>query len=246
MKQYGLIGKSLKHSFSQSYFEEKFAKEKILDCQYELFELDDIQQLPTVLHNHPYLEGFNVTIPYKQSIIPFLDELDLEAEQVGAVNTVRVLRSGQQVHTKGFNTDIIGFRESLVGKILPPKALILGTGGAAAAVSHVLDQEGITCQFVSRSERPGTLTYEALTPDIIREHKLIVNCTPIGTMENQCPPLPYAAIGADHFLYDLVYNPAKTKFLEEGEKRHATIQSGLQMLHLQADAAWNIWQTNKR
>lgn len=242
MKQYGLIGKSLKHSFSKSYFEEKFARERILDCQYELFELTDIQQFTGFIQNHPNLEGFNVTIPYKQSIIPYLDELEPEAAQVGAVNVVRIFRSGQQIYTKGYNTDIVGFRESLVSRALPKKALILGTGGAAAAVYHVLTQQGIDCQHVSRFQHPGMLTYEALTADIIHDYKMIVNCTPVGTMDNQCPPLPYEAIGKEHFLYDLVYNPLKTKFLEEGEKHHAATQNGLQMLHMQAEAGWKIWQ----
>lgn len=242
MRQFGLIGKSLSHSFSKAYFEEKFRREKITDASYELFEISDIQNINTFIEAHPDLVGFNVTIPYKQSIIPYLNELSEEAKAVGAVNTVRIQRINNQIFTKGYNTDIIGFRQSLEGATLPEKALVLGTGGAAAAVTYVLEQQGCQCMLVSRDAQRG-LPYSALTVDIVRDHRLIVNCTPVGTYPdiNKKPDIPYDGISGDHFLYDLVYNPAETAFLKEGLLRGAKVENGERMLRGQAEAAWRIW-----
>ena len=242
MRQFGLIGKSLSHSFSKIYFEEKFRREHI-DASYSLFELADITEITDFLQQHPDLAGFNVTIPYKQQIIPNLDELSDEAQAVGAVNTVVVHHIDNQIITKGYNTDIIGFRDSLQGIKVPESALILGTGGAAAAVKYVLEQLGCACTVVSRNPERG-LSYSALTPEIIRQHKLIVNCTPVGTFPdiNEKPDIPYEGISGDHYLYDLVYNPSETAFMKEGILHGAKVQNGLKMLHGQAEAAWNIWQ----
>ena len=242
MRQFGLIGKSLSHSFSKIYFEEKFRREHI-DTTYSLFELADITEITDFLQQHPDLAGFNVTIPYKQQIIPYLDELSDEAQAVGAVNTVIVQHIGNQIITKGYNTDVIGFRDSLQGIKVPESALILGTGGAAAAVKYVLEQLGCACTIVSRNPERG-LSYSALTPEIIRQHKLIVNCTPVGTFPDihEKPDIPYEGISGDHYLYDLVYNPSETAFMKEGILHGAKVQNGLKMLHGQAEAAWNIWQ----
>ena len=242
MREFGLIGKTLKHSFSQKYFEEKFRREQITDASYSLFELTDIKQLTEFIRQHPQLVGFNVTIPYKQQIIPYLDELSEEAAAVNAVNTVVIERVGGQILTKGHNTDIIGFRESLREVDLPKQALVLGTGGAAAAVTYVLENLGCRCTAISRDPQRG-LPYSALNADIIRQHKFIVNCTPLGTYPNinEKPDIPYEGLSGEHFLYDLVYNPSETAFLKEGILRGAKVQNGLQMLHAQAEASWRIW-----
>ena len=242
MFQLGLIGKSLSHSFSKTYFEEKFRREKITDFAYELFELSDIRQITDFIRQHPDLIGFNVTIPYKQAIIPYLDELSEEAAAVGAVNTVSIHHIDGQTITKGFNTDIIGFRKSIEDVVLPDHALVLGTGGAAAAVTYVLECRDCQCTAVSRNPERG-LPYPELTPDLIAAHKLIVNCTPLGTYPNinEKPDIPYEGISDEHLLYDLVYNPPETAFLKEGIRRGAKVQNGLQMLHAQAEASWRIW-----
>ena len=242
MREFGLIGKTLKHSFSQKYFEEKFRREQITDASYSLFELTDIKQLTEFIRQRPQLVGYNVTIPYKQQIIPYLDKLSEEAAAVNAVNTVVIERVGVQILTKGHNTDIIGFRESLREVDLPKQALVLGTGGAAAAVTYVLENLGCRCTAISRDPQRG-LPYSALNADIIRQHKFIVNCTPLGTYPNinEKPDIPYEGLSGEHFLYDLVYNPSETAFLKEGILRGAKVQNGLQMLHAQAEASWRIW-----
>ncbi|MBR5920437.1 MAG: shikimate dehydrogenase [Bacteroidales bacterium] len=242
MREFGLIGKTLKHSFSQKYFEEKFKREQITDASYSLFELTDIKQLTEFIRQRPQLVGFNVTIPYKQQFIPYLDELSEEAAAVNAVNTVVIERVGGQILTKGHNTDIIGFRESLREVDLPKQALVLGTGGAAEAVTYVLENLGCRCTAISRDPQRG-LPYSALNADIIRQHKFIVNCTPLGTYPNinEKPDIPYEGLSGEHFLYDLVYNPSETAFLKEGILRGAKVQNGLQMLHAQAEASWRIW-----
>ena len=244
MRQFGLIGKSLSHSFSKIYFEEKFRREHISDATYSLFELAHITEITDFIRQHPDLVGFNVTIPYKQQIIPFLDELSEEAHTVGAVNTVVIQHIDNQIKGKGYNTDIIGFRNSLQGINIPDSALILGSGGAAAAVKYVLEQLGCACTVVSRNPERG-LPYSALTSEIIRQHKLIVNCTPVGTFPDihEKPDIPYEGISGEHFLYDLVYNPSETAFLKEGILHGAKTQNGLAMLHAQAEAAWSFFKT---
>lgn len=241
MREFGLIGKTLSHSFSQKYFEEKFQRENITDASYSLFEIAEITQIKTFIQQHPQLAGFNVTIPYKQQIIPYLDELSEEAAAVNAVNAVIVKRIGNQLYTKGYNTDIEGFRNTLEGIKVPERAMILGTGGAAAAIKYVLRQKGCDLTIVSRDAQRG-LPYSELTPEIIAAHKLIVNCTPLGTYPNinEKPDIPYDGISGEHFLYDLVYNPSETAFLKEGINRGATIQNGLSMLHGQAEAFWKL------
>ena len=243
MRIYGLIGQSLGHSFSKRYFEDKFAHEQRFDCRYELFELPTIEHLTLLIEQHPDLIGFNVTIPYKQQIIPYLDEIDPEALRVGAVNTVRVTRADGKFKLFGYNTDIEGFRKSLVGQPLPAAALVLGSGGAAAAVTFVLRQWNVPYKIVSRRPHNEQLLYEQLTPAILTTHTWIINCTPVGMFPNveSKPSLPYEALTPQHFLYDLTYNPSVTAFLKEGAKRNCRTQNGLQMLYLQADAAWRIW-----
>lgn len=243
MRVYGLIGKHLGHSFSKSFFEEKFAREQRFDCRYELYELSNITSLKELLCSVPELSGFNVTIPYKQRILPFLDEVDPEAERVGAVNTVRIVRESGKIKLLGFNTDVEGFRRSLAGKPLPERSLVLGNGGAAAAVAFVLDQWQVPFRQVSRNPHDGQLAYNSLTPDLITEYPFIINCTPVGMwpQTDAKPDIPYAAIGCQHFLYDLIYNPLETAFLHEGKLRGARTQNGLDMLQLQAEASWQIW-----
>jgi len=241
MRLFGLIGKTLSHSFSQAYFEEKFRREGITDAAYSLFELENIGLVPALIQAHPDLIGFNVTIPYKQRIIPLLDELSEEAATVGAVNTVVIQHINNQVYTIGHNTDIIGFQQSMQDIKLPDRALVLGTGGAAAAITYVLKRLGCACTAVSRDPKRG-LTYSALTADIVARHRLIVNCTPLGTFPdvNGKPDIPYEGVSSEHFLYDLVYNPAETAFLKEGAFRGAHTCNGLTMLHAQAEAAWQL------
>lgn len=244
MHRLGLIGKTLSHSFSKTFFEEKFRREGISDYSYDLFEIPEIQQITDFIRQHPDLKGFNVTIPYKQTIIPFLDELSQEAAAIGAVNAVFIKRNGNQILTKGFNTDAEGFLRSMDGYPMPSKAMVLGTGGAAAAISYVLENHGCACTFVSRDPKRG-IPYSALTPELVREHPLIVNCTPLGTFPNinEKPDIPYEGISGGHFLYDLVYNPSETAFLKEGIRRGAMTQNGLAMLHAQAEAAWSLFRT---
>jgi len=238
MRKYGLIGYPLKHSFSPGYFKDKYEKENIKDARYDLYPLEDIKEVTKLLDGS--MNGFNVTIPYKKKVIKFIDELDPVAAAIGAVNTVRI-RDGKSI---GFNTDVYGFEESLktcFKRSKPSHALILGDGGATRAVKYVLGKLGIEHQVVSRKE--GFLNYSDLDEELIKEHRLIINTTPLGMSPNldTCPDLPYEHIGADHILFDLVYNPAKTLFLQKGEDQKATIKNGLEMLHLQAERSWEYW-----
>lgn len=243
MKIFGLIGKSLAHSFSQSYFEEKFEKEGLHDCQYRLFEISSIEKLPELIASEPDLCGFNVTIPYKKSVMDYLDELSSEAAEIGAVNVVRVFRVGKQVVLKGYNTDSEGFIQSLAGEQVPSPAMVIGSGGAAAAVMHALSRLKIPFLQVSRKGGAGQLLLSQVSAKDIEAHPFLINCTPVGTYGNvdQRLTLPYEALTSKHFLYDLVYNPDVTPFLQEGLRRGARVQNGLKMLHLQAEAAWRIW-----
>ncbi len=243
MRKFGLIGKTLKHSFSKSYFTEKFQKEGI-DAQYELYELADIAGLKDLLHD-PDLVGLNVTIPYKEQVLPYLNAVDPTAEAIGAVNTIRIERRGAEPFLTGFNTDFIGFTDSLKTMLKPyhQRALILGTGGASKAVRYALVQLGIEPTFVSRTPREGGLTYADLDEAVMTSHLLIVNCSPVGMFPHtdEAPDIPYDLLCDKHYLYDLVYNPLRTRFCELGEARGAAVQNGLAMLHGQAVAAWNIW-----
>ncbi|SHE36809.1 shikimate dehydrogenase family protein [Dysgonomonas macrotermitis] len=245
MKTFGLIGFPLKHSFSYRFFGEKFKKEEI-DAQYLNFEIANIGMLSDIVNEYSKLQGLNVTIPYKEQVIPLLDEMDTTAAAIGAVNVIKITRREGKVHLKGYNSDLIGFQRS-ISPLLDPaihlKALILGTGGGSKAVEYGLKHLGLSTQYVSRTKRDGVLTYDELTKDVMDEYKVIVNASPVGTFPNvdECPNIPYEYIGKDHLLFDLVYNPPLTKFLDLGERRGAKIKNGAEMLELQAMAAWEIW-----
>ncbi len=241
--RYGLIGHPLGHSFSAKYFAEKFSREGI-PATYDNYDIEDISLLTSLIERQPMLKGLNVTIPYKEKVIPLLTSLTPEAQEIGAVNTISIER-GEEITLTGHNTDCTGFRKSLQPLLRPhhTQALILGTGGASKAVEYVLRQLNIKAVKVSRTPREGQLSYEDITPEVMEQHLLIVNCTPLGTWPNvhTCPPLPYQAITPRHLLFDLVYNPEETTFLSRGKAQGATICNGLQMLHGQAIAAWEFW-----
>ena len=248
---YGLIGSPLTHSFSKKYFTEKFEKENISDCIYDLFPIESIDKLPQLIKDHPDLLGLNVTIPYKESVLPFLDELDETAKIVGAVNCIKI-ESGiryQVSRLKGYNTDVFGFRQSIKPFLENhhERALILGTGGASKAVHYVLKEIGIDCYFVTRHKTQDasikTFIYDELNENMINAFKLIVNTTPLGMFPdvNNAPQIPYEFISSSHLLYDLVYNPAETEFLKRGKEKGALIVNGLSMLQQQAEEAWRIW-----
>ncbi len=248
MNLYGLIGKPLTHSFSKRYFAEKFGREGITGSRYDLFPLDDVDELPALLSSYPNLRGLNVTIPFKQAVVPYLDSLDEHsAARIGAVNTIKLFADGS---TKGYNTDYYGFRQSVDEwldrrgeKCEGMKALVLGNGGAARAVMAALQDLGAEPQLVSRTKSEGIITYEDLTAEVMAEHRLIVNTTPLGMYPKieSFPPIPYQMVGKRHFLYDLVYNPLSTLFLQKGAMQKAAIHNGLKMLQLQAEEAWKIW-----
>ncbi len=246
MRRFGLIGFPLEHSFSKKYFAQKFENEGVGDCLYELFPLKNISDLPDLLSHKYDLVGLNVTIPYKESVIPLLDSLDETAARVGAVNTIRI-ENGRLI---GFNTDVFGFEKSLLDfieksgqKPAGVQALVLGSGGASKAVIFVLKRLKISFQLVSRSTKKGHLTYQEINEEILHSHHLIINTTPLGMYPQveTCPALPYRAILAGQLFYDLVYNPGKSLFLAKAEDRGAHICNGLPMLHLQAEKAWEIW-----
>ena len=245
MDKYGLIGYPLEHSFSRNYFNEKFRNERI-DAEYDNFEIPSIENFKEVLETTPNLRGLNVTIPYKEEVIRYLDELSAEARAIGAVNVIRVTHRGSKTVLKGFNSDVIGFTRSIESMLEPlhRKALILGTGGAAKAVDYGLKSLGLGTLFVSRTARPGVITYNDVTPDLIRSHKVIVNCTPLGMYPHvdSCPPLPYEAMDSHTLLYDLLYNPDETLFMQKGRQQGAITKNGLEMLLLQAFASWEMWQ----
>lgn len=243
MPKLGLIGYPLSHSFSPGYFADKFEKEQIFGWQYDAYPIADIADFPTLWNDIPDLVGLNVTIPYKQQVIPYLDELDETAAKIGAVNTIK------KVDDKliGYNTDAFGFEASLLellGENTVRKALILGTGGASKAVEYILSKNDIAHQYVSRTAKEGQITYDDIDVGILTSHTLIVNTTPLGMYPNidNCPDLDYNSISSDHYFLDLVYNPPKTLFLKQGEKRGAAIMNGLMMLHQQAEEAWRIWK----
>ena len=247
MRTYGLIGFPLQHSFSKSFFTEKFKQEDI-EAEYLNFEIPSINEFQEILDTQPHLCGVNVTLPYKEQIIPYLDELAESAKKVKAVNVVQIRRNQEGIKTIGHNSDLYGFYESIKPLINPKehtKALVLGTGGASKAIIQGLIDLNIKPQLVSRKKQVGVLTYEDLSETILNEYKVIVNCTPVGTYPNtkDCPSLPYDEITPSHLLYDLVYNPEVTLFLEKGIKQGAKTINGLQMLHLQAKRSWEIWNT---
>jgi shikimate dehydrogenase len=245
---YGLIGYPLTHSFSKDFFSKKFAKEKIKGTGYENFPLNNIMDFPALINTNPNIQGLNVTIPYKEQIIPYLNEIDPVAAEIGAVNTIRIEYMGKTKSLKGYNTDAYGFRRSLE-EILPAdlkisKALILGTGGASKAVAYSLKQMNIHFDFVSSSSK-SSLSYDVLNKDIIENCNLIVNTSPLGTFPNilEGPAIPYQYLNSKHILFDLVYNPSKTLFLQKGGEQGATICNGLKMLEYQALKSWDIWNS---
>ena len=244
MRHFGLIGKSLSHSFSAKFFNGKFKAEGI-DADYQLFEIEELNAIDKLISEHN-IEGFNVTIPYKESIIPHLDEITKEAHEIGAVNCV-VIKDGRKI---GHNTDIIGIEASLHWLDIDskPKALILGTGGASKAVQCALKRHDIEFKVVSRDASRGDITYDALTAETVSEHKLIINTTPVGMFPNveDAPSIDSSAIGTEHRLFDLVYNPAKTQFLARGEKRGAKTMGGMLMLQTQAIASWHLWNEKEK
>jgi shikimate dehydrogenase len=243
---YGLIGYPLSHSWSAAWFSEKFTKETITDKKYLLFPLEQISDFPGLIRMNPDLHGLNVTIPYKEKIIDFLDELDDTAKNIGAVNTIRIIRKPGVTLLKGYNTDAEGFRLSadLSGF---KKALILGTGGASKAVAFTLKNQGIDFLLISRNPvNSYSIRYAEITEEIMNSHSLIINTTPLGMYPDidSFPPIPYQWVTGSHFLYDLVYNPELTLFLNKGQEKGATIQNGKKMLQLQAEKSFEIWETS--
>jgi len=242
--KYGLIGYPLAHSFSIGYFNEKFQAEK-LDAEYVNFELPDIGEFPALIASNPDLKGLNVTIPYKEKIIKYLNELDGAAKTIGAVNVIKFIRTKNGLKLKGYNSDYAGFYDSIVPELeeTHKKALILGTGGAAKAVAYALKKLNIECTYVSRDVEKGALLYIDLDEKIMTEHTIIVNATPVGMYPNvdEAPDIPYQYITRQHLLYDLLYNPDVTRFMRLGKERGATTKNGLEMLLLQAFISWKIW-----
>ena len=248
-KQYGLIGYPLGHSFSSSFFAEKFMFEGI-DAMYSNYEIATIDQLKTILELNTHLVGFNVTIPYKEQIIPLLAGISIEAKEIGAVNVVSVHRVDGKAALFGYNSDVVGFNNSIkpLLKSTHTKALVLGTGGASKAIVYGLKKLGLETQLVSRSKGENTITYEELDERLMNEYKVIVNCSPLGTYPNvdEAPVIPYELLTTEHLLYDLVYNPAETEFLKRGKMKGATIKNGAEMLELQALEAWRIWNKEEK
>ena len=243
MNKLGLLGKDISYSFSRTYFKKKFENENIKNTSYENFDIENIDLFPSIIKNTKGLKGLNVTIPYKEQVIPFLDKVNKKAKAIGAVNTIRITKTGKLV---GYNTDRYGFKKTLKPFIKShhKKALILGTGGASKAIAYTLDEMGITYQYVSRKLSDGVgFSYETLTEDDISDNQIIINATPLGTFPNieDCPNIPYHAINEKHILFDLIYNPEETKFLKLGNKNRATTINGLRMLEFQAEKAWSIW-----
>ena len=248
MNTYGLIGYPLGHSFSRKFFTEKFATEGI-DAQYLNFEIPSIEEFPEIIRNNPTLKGLNVTIPYKQQVMQYLDDISEEAKAIGAVNVVKCQLStvNCQLHLTGYNSDVIGFVNSIKPLLKPhhKKALILGTGGASKAIHYGLTKKlSMETLFVSRTAREGMITYEEVTAEVLKEYEVIVNCSPVGMYPHvdECPALPYEALNENNLLYDLVYNPLETLFMKKGAAQGATVKNGLEMLHLQAIASWEFWE----
>jgi shikimate dehydrogenase len=245
MKRFGLIGRTLSHSFSKTYFTNKFKEQGLADCVYENFELKTIDEFPLLISSLPDLKGLNVTIPYKEEVIQYLSEKNEDVKAIGACNCISI----EDGRLTGFNTDATGFRRSLAPYLQShhQKALILGTGGASKAIRYVLAQLGIQSLMISREKKAGTIVYEQIDREVLQSHLLIINTTPLGMYPeiNEAPPIPYQFIGPHHLLFDAIYNPAKTKFLTKGEERGARIINGHQMLIEQAEESWRIWNSLK-
>jgi shikimate dehydrogenase len=243
IKQFGLIGYPLGHSFSKKYFEEKFATENLQDCLFDLFPIKEIQVFKNLIAEQQNLVGLAVTIPYKETVIPFLDNIADATKEIGAVNCIKLVNG----KTIGYNTDVIGFEKSLkpLLKEHHTKALILGTGGASKAVQYVLKNIGIHYLLVSRIKTDSTITYEDISEEMLQSHLLVINTTPLGMSPNEegLPNLPYQFLTSKHLLYDLIYKPEKTLFLQKGEEQGAAIKNGFEMLVLQAEENWKIWNS---
>jgi shikimate dehydrogenase len=244
MRKFGLIGKSLTHSFSPTYFKNKFEREQIIDAHYELFPLENIEEINALKKEQENLIGLNVTIPYKESIIPFLDEISEQAQAIGAVNTIACLADGRW---KGYNTDAFGFEKAIQTfvDLKTRKALVLGTGGASKAVQYILTKHAVPFYLLSRSPKKDSkeIAYEELNQNMLESHTLIINCTPLGTFPNinECPNIPFEFIGDKHFVFDLVYNPAETTLMKKAKAAGAKVANGTSMLENQAEASWEIW-----
>lgn len=240
-KQFGLVGKNIDYSFSKKYFTEKFEKENLINHSYQNFDIHSVFEITQIVKN-PNLCGLNVTIPYKEEIIPFLDKISKKAKKIGAVNTIRTTKKGK---LKGYNTDFFGFQRSLSSLLNEhhKKALILGTGGASKAVAFALKKLGIQYSFVSQKLRRDYLSYEKLNEAIFQEYQIIINCTPLGTFPdiNSCPNIPYDLLNSNYIVFDLVYNPEETIFLQKAKQNGATTKNGMEMLVFQAEKAWEIW-----
>ncbi|MCB0443697.1 MAG: shikimate dehydrogenase [Flavobacterium sp.] len=241
-KRFGLIGKNISYSFSKKYFTEKFEKEKLEKCSYENFDLQTISQFPKIYRENKDLKGLNVTIPYKEKIIPYLDQLDKNASKIGAVNCIKFTKKGK---LKGYNTDYFGFKKSIQPLLQPhhQKALILGTGGASKAIAFALNKLGILYTFVSRSRKEDALDYKYINATTFDNYQIIINCTPLGTHPNlaECPPIPYEFFTSEHLAFDLIYNPEESEFLKRAKTNNAVTKNGYQMLVLQAEKGWKIW-----
>ena len=244
---YGLIGNPLVHSFSMDYFNQKFLAEGI-DAQYLNFDIDDLGLLMEIIAEYPNLNGLNVTAPYKEDVIAYLDSLDDDAAQIGAVNVIRFIRSpkdGSLIELRGYNSDVAGFEQTLDGVLTPQRtsAMVLGTGGAAKAVSAALRRHGVEVQLVSRRKQEHTVVYEEITRAMVSSHKLIINATPLGKYpdDDQCPDFPYRFLTHDHLCYDLIYNPEETLFMRKSASYGATTKNGIEMLLLQAFDSYEIW-----
>ncbi len=240
--QFGLVGKNISYSFSKVYFGEKFEKLNLLDYSYDNLDIQNIEDFPEFIKQNPTISGLNVTIPYKEAIIPFLDKLSKRATEIGAVNTIKITKSGK---LKGFNTDYIGFQKSIepLLNVNHKKALILGTGGASKAVAYALKQLGIPYLFVSRTVLGVAIGYNQINEKTFEEFQIIINCTPVGTFPNTntCPEIPYEYFTSNHLAFDLIYNPAETLFLKKAKGHGAIVKNGLEMLTLQAEKSWKIW-----
>lgn len=247
MDKYGLIGYPLVHSFSISYFNEKFKNEGI-DAVYENYEIPTIEQFPEIIDTNPQLRGLNVTIPYKEKVIGYLDAISPEANEIGAVNVIKIRHKGKKVILKGYNSDVIGFTRSIEPLLdsFHKQALILGTGGASKAIEFGLKSLGLKTMKVSRSVKPGTIRYQDITPEMMKDWNVIINCTPCGMYphSDECPQLPYEAMDSHTLLYDLIYNPDETLFMKNGKANGAIVKNGLEMLLLQAFASWEFWHND--
>ena len=243
MKKFGLLGKNINYSFSRGYFKDKFETNK-LDCSYNNFDLETIEDFKFLKSTESQLSGLNVTIPYKQKVIPYLDAIDSEAQEIGAVNTIKI----ENGKLTGYNTDHYGFEHSLKPHLKPghKRALILGTGGASKAIAYALNKLGISYEYVSRTQSSAVkYTYDSLFINGIEDYQIIINCTPLGTFPDvtKCPQIPYEQLTSNHLLFDLIYNPEETLFLKNGKKKNATILNGLEMLRLQAEKSWDLWNS---